>query len=42
MFGVTTPVLPYLGRTPLKGEGTKMVTRLTNVRRPHLLKGNVH
>jgi hypothetical protein len=32
----------YLGRAPLKGEGAKMVTRLTNVCRPLLIKGDVH
>jgi hypothetical protein len=30
MFGAATPVLPYLGHAPLKGEGTKIVTQLTN------------
>jgi hypothetical protein len=32
----------YMGRTPLKGEGAKMVTHLTNVRHPLLIKGYAH
>jgi hypothetical protein len=32
----------YLGRAPLKGEGAKTVTRLTNARHPLLIKGNTH
>jgi hypothetical protein len=42
MFGVVAPVLPYLGRAPLKGEGAKMVSRLTNEHRPLLIKGDTH
>jgi hypothetical protein len=42
MFDVVTPVLPYLGRAPLKCEGDKTVTRLTNACRPLLIKGDVH
>jgi hypothetical protein len=42
MFDVATPVLPYLGRTSLKGEGAKTVTRLTNARRPLLIKDDTH
>jgi hypothetical protein len=34
MFGTAAPVLPYLGRASLKGEGAKTVTRLTNVCHP--------
>jgi hypothetical protein len=32
----------YLGRTALKGEGAKTVTRLTNACRPLLIKGDTH
>jgi hypothetical protein len=42
MFGTAAPVLPYLGHAPLKWEGAKMVTCLTNVRHPLLIKGDVH
>jgi hypothetical protein len=42
MFGGAAPVLPYLSRAPLKGERAKMVTRLTNARRPLLIKGDTH
>jgi hypothetical protein len=42
MFGVIAPVLPYLGHAPLKGEGAKMVMRLTNVYHPLLIKDDVH
>jgi hypothetical protein len=42
MFGVTAPVLPYLGCAPLKGEGAKMVTHLTNVCRLLLIKGDAY
>jgi hypothetical protein len=42
MFGSTTPVLLYLGHAPLKGEGAKMVMRLTNARHPLLIKGGTH
>jgi hypothetical protein len=42
MFGAATPVLPYPGRMLLKGEGAKMVTRLTNARHPLLIKGDAH
>jgi hypothetical protein len=34
MFSIVAPVLPYLGRAPLKEEGAKMVTHLTNVCHP--------
>jgi hypothetical protein len=34
--------LPYLGRTSIKGEGAKTVTRLTNARRPFLIKGDTY
>jgi hypothetical protein len=34
IFGAAAPVLPYLGRAPLKWEGAKMVTRLTKACRP--------
>jgi hypothetical protein len=42
MFGAAAPVLPYLGHVPLKGEGAKMVTCLTNACRPLLTKGDAH
>jgi hypothetical protein len=42
MFGGAAPVLPSLSHTPLKGEGAKMVTHLTNVRFPLLIKGDAH
>jgi hypothetical protein len=34
MFDTAAPVLPYPGRAPLKEEGAKMMTRLTNARHP--------
>jgi hypothetical protein len=34
--------MPYLGRMPLKGEGTKTVMSLTNAHRPLLIKGDTH
>jgi hypothetical protein len=42
MFGAAAPVLPYLGRALLKWKGAKTVTRLTNARRPLLIKGDTH
>jgi hypothetical protein len=42
MFATVAPVLPYLGRTSIKGEGAKTVTRLTNARRPFLIKGDTY
>jgi hypothetical protein len=42
MFDAAALVLPYLGHAPLKGEGAKTVTCLTNVRRPLLIKGDAH
>jgi hypothetical protein len=42
MVGAVAPVLPYLDCAPLKGEGAKTVTRLTNARRPLLIEGNTH
>jgi hypothetical protein len=42
MFGAATPVLPYLGHVPLKGEGGKMVMHLTNTRHPLLIKGDTN
>jgi hypothetical protein len=39
MFCGPAPVLPYLGRAPLKKEGAKMVTRLINACHPLLIKG---
>jgi hypothetical protein len=42
MFGSVASVLPYLGRAPLKREGVKTVTCLTNARRPLLIKGDTH
>jgi hypothetical protein len=42
MFDATAPILPYLGRVPLKGEGAKTVTCLTNACRPLLIKGAAH
>jgi hypothetical protein len=42
MFGGAAPILPSLSHTPLKGEGAKMVTHLTNVRLPLLIKGDTH
>jgi hypothetical protein len=42
VFGATAPALPYLGHTPLKGEVAQTVTRLTNVCRPILIKGDAH
>jgi hypothetical protein len=42
MFGAATPVLLYLGHAPLKGEGAKTVTRLTNACCPLLIKGDTH
>jgi hypothetical protein len=42
MFGATAPVLPYLGRAPLKGEGAKTVMHLTNVCHPFLINSDTH
>jgi hypothetical protein len=42
MFGAAAPILPYLGPALLKGKGAKMVTHLTNARRPLLTKGGAH
>jgi hypothetical protein len=42
MFGTATHILLYMGRAPLKGEGAKMVTRLTNMCRLILIKGGAN
>jgi hypothetical protein len=42
MFGAAAPVLTYLGRASLKGEGAKMVMLLTNACRPLLIKRDAH
>jgi hypothetical protein len=42
LFDATAPVLSYLGRAPLKREGIKTVTCLTNARRPLLIKCDPH
>jgi hypothetical protein len=42
MYDTATPVLPYLGHAPLKREGAKMVTCLTNARGPLLIKRRMH
>jgi hypothetical protein len=42
MSAAAVPILPYLGRMPLKAKGAKTVTRLTNACRPLLIKGDAH